>query len=278
MVIPQFLVENKNKHFTPQEIEDALGGNHQHGISYSKVNNWIILRSFGDRPPRKKIFTYHDRWSDDKSIFFYHGSGSQDKDQDPNNAKVGNKRLTDSRIDNTPVFLFILADDDKYEFIDEVKVISPPSFENDPGSNHKRLVYQLLPLNNTYGTSNFTNLDPDISSISSISDSTLENLVTRQKNVRSKVVSSVQYTRDPYVKLYALRRANGYCQLCDNAAPFEKDGKPYLEVHHIMYLSQGGKDDIYNVCALCPNCHRKMHIINDPEDVKKLLLSAERSL
>ena len=25
-----------------------------------------------------------------------------------------------------------------------------------------------------------------------------------------------------------------------------------------------------NAVALCPNCHRKMHILDDPEDVEKL--------
>ncbi|HDY7447493.1 TPA: HNH endonuclease [Vibrio vulnificus] len=44
-------------------------------------------------------------------------------------------------------------------------------------------------------------------------------------------------------------------------APFIKrsNGEPYLEVHHIIPLSQGGLDSLENVISLCPNCHRKIH-------------------
>lgn len=76
-------------------------------------------------------------------------------------------------------------------------------------------------------------------------------------------VLSKKYERNENVTEYALRRANGFCQLCGNPAPFtKKDGNPYLEVHHIQWLSEGGKDTIENTVALCPNCHRKMHILN----------------
>lgn len=67
------------------------------------------------------------------------------------------------------------------------------------------------------------------------------------------------------------RRAKGICQLCEKPAPFnDKNGNPYLECHHIIWLSEGGADELRNTVALCPNCHKKMHIVNDDEDVKKL--------
>jgi 5-methylcytosine-specific restriction protein A len=70
---------------------------------------------------------------------------------------------------------------------------------------------------------------------------------------------------------YAKRRANGICQLCSDLAPFKNvEGELYLEVHHIEWLSQGGSDTIDNVAALCPNCHKKMHILNLEGDIKKL--------
>ena len=48
------------------------------------------------------------------------------------------------------------------------------------------------------------------------------------------------------------------------------DGKPYLEAHHIIWLAKGGADEIENVVALCPNCHKKMHIVAEPADVESL--------
>ena len=88
---------------------------------------------------------------------------------------------------------------------------------------------------------------------------------------RTKQTTSSSFSRSPYIAQYAKRRANGFCQLCDNPAPFvAANGEPYLESHHVIWLSQGGQDSIENTVALCPNCHRKMHIINDQADVAKL--------
>jgi len=68
--------------------------------------------------------------------------------------------------------------------------------------------------------------------------------------------------------LIAKRRANGVCQLCRKEAPFKnKNGEPYLETHHIKPLSKAGADTIENTVALCPNCHRRMHVLNDIEDI-----------
>jgi 5-methylcytosine-specific restriction protein A len=73
------------------------------------------------------------------------------------------------------------------------------------------------------------------------------------------------------VSEYAKRRAGGSCQLCNLPAPFKNhNGEPYLEIHHIVPIEEGGPDTIGNVAALCPNCHRKMHVLNLPADVVRL--------
>lgn len=74
-------------------------------------------------------------------------------------------------------------------------------------------------------------------------------------------VRSFQYQRDPAVVAYALKNARGVCGDCGNPAPFvsSRTGLPYLEVHHIRMLKDGGSDTVENVIALCPNCHRKRH-------------------
>jgi 5-methylcytosine-specific restriction protein A len=77
---------------------------------------------------------------------------------------------------------------------------------------------------------------------------------------RTRVYSYV-YLRNPDVIAEALERANGVCEQCDSEAPFNRKntGTPYLEVHHIIPLSENGKDTVNNVKALCPNCHREAH-------------------
>jgi 5-methylcytosine-specific restriction protein A len=81
-----------------------------------------------------------------------------------------------------------------------------------------------------------------------------------------------------YVAELAIRRAEGTCQLCEEPAPFkDKKGKPCLEHHHIVWLSQGGEDNIENTVALCPNCHRKMHSLDLKSDRKKLKRKARQT-
>ena len=76
-----------------------------------------------------------------------------------------------------------------------------------------------------------------------------------------RLTTITTYDRNPHVVAQALLRANGICANCKSPAPFPKrsDNTPYLEVHHIDRLADGGKDRLDNVQALCPNCHRKAH-------------------
>lgn len=84
-------------------------------------------------------------------------------------------------------------------------------------------------------------------------------------------VQSKTYYRDPIIAAYVKKRANGHCQLCGMKAPFvDQNGKPFLECHHIDWLSNDGMDSADNCVALCPNCHRKMHVLNDSKDIQKL--------
>ncbi len=88
-------------------------------------------------------------------------------------------------------------------------------------------------------------------------------------------VRSKSFERNAAVSELAKRRANGKCQLCDQNAPFlTKDGTPYLETHHIIWLAKGGKDSPENTVAICPNCHRRMHSLNLDSDFNKLKRAA----
>lgn len=77
---------------------------------------------------------------------------------------------------------------------------------------------------------------------------------------KTNIVTS-QYVRNAYVSEFVKRQAKGICQDCQKPAPFivKNTDNPYLETHHIIALSVGGKDNVENVIALCPNCHRKRH-------------------
>ncbi|ODA26171.1 HNH endonuclease [Photobacterium damselae] len=92
-----------------------------------------------------------------------------------------------------------------------------------------------------------------------------------------KKVEVTQYERSDAVKHYALNVANGQCQLCENNGPFKtRHNQYYLEVHHVTWLAKDGLDIPENVIALCPNCHRKMHVIDDSSDVQNLKEQASK--
>lgn len=69
------------------------------------------------------------------------------------------------------------------------------------------------------------------------------------------------FRRNPDVVAEVLERSKGCCEKCREPAPFirKSDGSPYLEVHHINTLADGGEDSVANAIALCPNCHREAH-------------------
>ena len=79
------------------------------------------------------------------------------------------------------------------------------------------------------------------------------------------------YPRSKDIADQAKTRAHGHCDLCGCEAPFKDNkGNPFLEAHYIIWLMRGGSDSVDNVAALCPNFHRSMHVVDDPEDVKRL--------
>ena len=76
----------------------------------------------------------------------------------------------------------------------------------------------------------------------------------------ASAVTVQTYVRDEAVRRWVLRRADGSCECCARAAPFTDPwAVPFLEVHHLKTLADGGSDRVTNTVALCPNCHREMH-------------------
>jgi 5-methylcytosine-specific restriction protein A len=77
---------------------------------------------------------------------------------------------------------------------------------------------------------------------------------------------SGSYFRDNKVRQAVLARANGRCEYGtvqpkgQQCLTFEKpDGSQYLETHHVIKLSEKGRDKESNVIALCANHHKEAH-------------------
>jgi|GEM_PF-6136575 len=114
--------------------------------------------------------------------------------------------------------------------------------------------------------------------LSSITDEILASFVESldDGNKKYRKDQTEIHARSIYVAEFTRRRARGVCELCGMQAPFKKpDGTPFLEVHHIEWLAIGGEDRVTNTAALCPNCHRRVHILCDIKDLMNLKLLRE---
>ncbi|WP_082080044.1 HNH endonuclease [Cupriavidus basilensis] len=88
-----------------------------------------------------------------------------------------------------------------------------------------------------------------------------QRLARASKTPKRITVTTTVFARNADVVLQVLDRANGQCEGCSQVAPFRRksDNSPYLEVHHVVHLADGGEDTVDNALALCPNCHRRRH-------------------
>ena len=190
-----------------------------------------------------------------------------------------NKTLADSNTNGVEVHLFEVLKATQYIYHGVVKLCGAPYQETQPdesGTPRKVWMFPLCTANDAT-TVDKSSFSAYVTTQNQKARKLSTNALKRQAETRgstsvaNRSVTAKTYIRDPYISEYSKRRANGICQLCNQPAPFtDKDGDPYLESHHIVWLSYGGADSIENTVALCPNCHRKIHILNDPQDVQKL--------
>jgi hypothetical protein len=93
-----------------------------------------------------------------------------------------------------------------------------------------------------------------------------------QKPERREVTGQA-FIRSSIVRSNVLLRAKGKCEWCGESGFVMKDGKIYLETHHVIPLSEEGLDFEKNVTALCPNHHREAHHGANKDEMRKKLLS-----
>ena len=74
------------------------------------------------------------------------------------------------------------------------------------------------------------------------------------------MAKQIRRQRSADIRDYVLAHAARRCELTGKDAPFCKpDGEPYLEVHHIRKLSDGGLDHPVNCAAITPDSYREIH-------------------
>lgn len=257
---------------TLNQISDAFGVSpYSGGMLKSNKNKCLVLISYHYDLKNR---LYEDKWYGEE--LHYTGMG-QEGDQLLNWKQ--NKTLYDSNTNGIEVHLFEVIEKGEYTYRGIVKLTGEPYQEIQPDKNKVPRKVWMFPITPITGAPEYTKEKLDevhVKLQTQAERMTLSELeaiakARSSKEPSIKVVKAKQRDRDEFVAVYTKKRAKGVCQLCNQPAPFrDKQGNPYLESHHIVWLSNGGEDTIENSVALCPNCHKKMHVVNDPNDVKKL--------
>jgi len=237
------------------------------GMRRSRVNNCLILIS----DPFKAL--YEDKWID--GVLHYTGMG-QDGHQELDRQ---NRTLFNARDIQIAVYLFEVFEPCSYTYMGEVELDAAPYQSVQLGANGIRRNVWVFPLRivapNAFSVSDAVLLRREDLLAGKARKRNIADLANRARLVAgppgTRRVNTTLYERNQSVVEYVLRLSLGVCQLCNQSAPFLKPThEPYLEVHHVVWLSQHGEDRVANAVALCPNCHRKVHIVNDPQDNQHL--------
>ena len=252
-----------------EELRSRFRCSSQGGMRRSLKTNSLVLVSDHTKS------TYEDKWVEE--IFHYTGMGLTGNQS---LTFQQNKTLAESKTNGVALHLFEVFEEGKYVYIGEVELANNPYISKQPDKNHVIRDVYIFPLK-VKGLNHPPLLKKELIEKKedtirknahklSLEELELKAKYSQKESGKREVVTGV-YERNQLVIEYAKRLAKGVCQLCDKPAPFSnQDGEPYLETHHIIPLANNGPDSIDNVAALCPNCHRKIHVLNLPEDVAKL--------
>ncbi|WP_210127825.1 HNH endonuclease [Staphylococcus sp. GDX8P114P-2] len=254
--------------YNNQVIQDIFKCSGQGGMRRSHLTNALVL--FSDHSKNQPIYedkSYIDEHGN--QIMHYTGMGQQG-DQDLKSTQ--NRTLLESNDLSIKVYLFETFDSGQHTFRGEVKLCATPYTEQQNG--RKVYIFPLSFNDNEYVIPETFYKDKEIQQENQAYKLGIEELYQRAKKAKKvgqrKAYTTV-YERNNYVAAHVKERADGYCDLCGEPAPFkDKNGKPYLECHHVIWLAKQGEDSIDNAVALDLTCHRKMHVLGLENDVELL--------
>jgi 5-methylcytosine-specific restriction protein A len=255
------------KIYRRSNLHDLFGGNRQSGIS-SSAKYRIIFAFSGDSGIQ---YGYKDEWRE--GVFHYSGEG-QIGDMEYTS---GNLAIRDHVQNEKELHVFKMTEKAMVKYIGQMVCIGTYTKQglDKKGKSRRVIFFELIPIKEIDNYDPIT--DEDKTTIANLENSSLAEL--RKKALQRSVPSSTPVERkiqiwkaSQAIKLYAKKRAQGICEGCGNPAPFVKiDDSPYLEVHHINRLSDGGPDDPFWVAAICPNCHRRSHYSKDRREFNSSL-------
>ncbi|MBU6996887.1 MAG: HNH endonuclease [Theionarchaea archaeon] len=235
-----------------QSLHETFGGQKQGGISTPSNRSLVFLFS----SPRAREFGYEDGWSEEEGVYLYTGEGQRGDMA----FTRGNAAIRDHQDEGRDLHLFEASSKKGfYRYIGQMLCIGYHERQGKDitGKERSKIVFELISIDTCTEEMN-TEIEE------TLWQGSLQNLRNRALSFSFPLTVKQRqieiYNRSQAVRIYALKRANGTCEGCGKKAPFLKeDGTPYLEVHHLNRLSDGGPDHPNSVIALCSNCHRQAH-------------------
>ena len=228
-------------------------------------------------------FVHQDRWIT-HNLFHYTGMGLRG---DQSIDYLQNKTLSQSATNGVSLYLFEVYEPRSYLYRGQVTLFDRPFEESQPDLDGRPRTVWVFPLQVVDADADFRVPLDLVTKVRrrrkrqarQLSDEDLYTMaVHSRRNPSVRHAVPTVWDSNVYVAELTRRRAKGICQLCDRPAPFhDKKDEAYLEPHHIVWRSQGGADTVDNSVALCPNCHKKMHILNLKDDRRKLVHEAQKS-
>lgn len=244
------------------EIHDIYGGRRQGGIS-TPTDEKIIIIFTSDKG---HLYGYEDGFRED-GLFMYTGEG-QEGDM---SFVRGNKAIRDHQQNGKTIHLFEETRTGHYRYVGECisrgyHWSTGPDYEK-KNTDRKIIVFHLE-INSKPGTKGedvYIDEDTEKNVLRSKSLQELRKYALAQpaREASEQVKTLTRRARSTAIIKYALLRSSGICESCELAAPFESKSGPFLEVHHMTRVADGGPDYPENVIAVCPNCHRRAHYAKD---------------
>ncbi|MTI15572.1 HNH endonuclease [Sansalvadorimonas verongulae] len=253
------------------EIHGIYRGQAQGGISTPKEHPVVFVFTSDEGAKHG----YKDEYRED-GIFWYTGEGQKG----PMRMESGNKAIRDHKKNNKTLHIFEYTKRAYVRYVGVAECIGFHEEQRPDNDGMMRSVFIFhLDIDSTVGISKpevVKNYIPKSEkelrkkSLSDLRVSALEK-ADNVPSVKEKLAQT--YYRSQAIKLYSIKRSNGFCEACNDPAPFLTRSGPFLECHHLHRISDGGPDHPENVIALCPNCHRKAHYSIDSKEFSKKLKS-----
>ena len=258
-----------------EEIHGVYGGQGQGGISTPSKHAMVLVFT----SDAGENYGYQDKFRPD-GTFWYTGEG-QVGDME---MIRGNAAVRDHAEAGKQLHLFEYVKRAHVRYIGEAQCVGHHIEERPDreGNTRNAIIFHLALLpaaanevqepKGSYGNTPKPNRNLSLSELRKLALQTVSETASRQQVIQNTAV------RSEAIRLYALKRSRGTCEGCSAPAPFQGKEGPFLEVHHLLRLSDGGPDHPANVIALCPNCHRRVHFGKDGSAYNEILIEVINGL